>query len=138
MTGKSPRTRRRRGSHGVAAVSGIEGGKQLERGSEHHAAGRSALHAGDTRRYRLPQPGVHGADDTQPRRRQRLPERRCMSSTTRSGPSAGLIVTEGVQPSIHGKGYPRTPGLHDAAQVEAWRRRDRRRTRSRRPYRCAT
>lgn len=35
--------------------------------------------------------------------------------------SAGLIVTEGVQPSIHGKGYPRTPGLHDAGQVEAWR-----------------
>ena len=35
--------------------------------------------------------------------------------------SAGLIVTEGVQPSIHGKGYPRTPGLHEAAQVEAWR-----------------
>jgi N-ethylmaleimide reductase len=34
---------------------------------------------------------------------------------------AGLIITEGVQPSIHGKGYARTPGLHDAAQVEAWR-----------------
>lgn len=36
--------------------------------------------------------------------------------------SAGLIVTEGVQPSIHGKGYARTPGLHEPAQVEAWRR----------------
>ena len=35
--------------------------------------------------------------------------------------SAGLIVTAGVQPSIHGKGYARTPGLHEAAQVEAWR-----------------
>ena len=35
--------------------------------------------------------------------------------------SAGLIVTEGVQPSIDGKGYPRTPGLHEPAQVEAWR-----------------
>ena len=34
--------------------------------------------------------------------------------------SAGLIVTEGVQPSIDGKGYPRTPGLHEPAQVEAW------------------
>ena len=34
---------------------------------------------------------------------------------------AGLVVTEGVQPSIHGKGYARTPGLYDAAQVEAWR-----------------
>ncbi len=35
--------------------------------------------------------------------------------------SAGLIVTEGVQPSVHGKGYARTPGLHDEAQVAAWR-----------------
>lgn len=35
--------------------------------------------------------------------------------------AAGLIVTEGTQPSIHGKGYARTPGLHDEAQVEAWR-----------------
>jgi N-ethylmaleimide reductase len=34
---------------------------------------------------------------------------------------AGLIVTEGTQPSIHGKGYCRTPGLHDAEQVAAWR-----------------
>ena len=34
---------------------------------------------------------------------------------------AGLIVTEGTQPSIHGKGYCLTPGLHDAAQVAAWR-----------------
>jgi len=36
--------------------------------------------------------------------------------------SAGLIVTEGVQPSIDGKGYSRTAGLHETAQVEAWRR----------------
>lgn len=35
--------------------------------------------------------------------------------------AAGLIVTEGTQPSIHGQGYCRTPGLHDAAQVDAWR-----------------
>lgn len=35
---------------------------------------------------------------------------------------AGLIVTEGVQPSIHGKGYYRTPGIHDARQIDAWRR----------------
>ena len=35
--------------------------------------------------------------------------------------AAGLIVTEGTQPSIHGQGYCRTPGVHDAAQVEAWR-----------------
>ncbi|MFZ9965855.1 MAG: alkene reductase [Steroidobacteraceae bacterium] len=36
--------------------------------------------------------------------------------------SAGLIVTEGVQPSIDGKGYARTPGLHEPAQVRAWSR----------------
>ncbi|MER5886377.1 alkene reductase [Streptomyces sp. NPDC001941] len=35
---------------------------------------------------------------------------------------AGLIVTEGVQPSEIGQGYPDTPGLHTDAQVEAWRR----------------
>jgi N-ethylmaleimide reductase len=35
--------------------------------------------------------------------------------------SAGLIVTEGTQPSAHGKGYCRTPGMHSAAQVAAWR-----------------
>ncbi|MFE0187267.1 alkene reductase [Streptomyces sp. NPDC058989] len=35
--------------------------------------------------------------------------------------SAGLIVTEGIQPSVVGQGYPDTPGLHSQAQVEAWR-----------------
>src|ERR1700759_4544887 len=34
---------------------------------------------------------------------------------------AGLIVTEGTQPSPVGQGYMTTPGLHTAAQVEAWR-----------------
>ncbi|WP_211588945.1 alkene reductase [Allorhizocola rhizosphaerae] len=34
---------------------------------------------------------------------------------------AGLIVTEGVQPSAIGQGYMDTPGLHTAAQVEGWR-----------------
>ncbi|HEY1179467.1 MAG TPA: alkene reductase, partial [Phytomonospora sp.] len=34
---------------------------------------------------------------------------------------AGLIITEGVQPSVVGQGYPDTPGLHTAEQVEAWR-----------------
>lgn len=34
--------------------------------------------------------------------------------------SAGLIVTEGTQPSVVGQGYPDTPGLHSAEQVEAW------------------
>lgn len=36
--------------------------------------------------------------------------------------SAGLIVTEGVQPSPHGKGYWRTPGIHAPAQIAAWAR----------------
>lgn len=35
--------------------------------------------------------------------------------------SAGLIVSEGTQPSIHGKGYCRTPGLHSEAQIIGWR-----------------
>lgn len=34
---------------------------------------------------------------------------------------AGLIITEGVQPSAVGQGYPDTPGLHSAAQVASWR-----------------
>lgn len=34
---------------------------------------------------------------------------------------AGLIVTEGVAPSPNGRGYARTPGLWNAAQVEAWK-----------------
>jgi N-ethylmaleimide reductase len=36
--------------------------------------------------------------------------------------SAGLIITEGVQPSVVGQGYTNTPGLHSAEQVEAWRK----------------
>ncbi|MFF3877879.1 alkene reductase [Streptomyces sp. NPDC001978] len=35
--------------------------------------------------------------------------------------SAGLIVTEGIQPSPAGQGYPDTPGLHTSGQVQAWR-----------------
>jgi N-ethylmaleimide reductase len=36
--------------------------------------------------------------------------------------SAGLIVTEATQVSPQGVGYPATPGIHDDAQVEGWRR----------------
>ncbi|MBW4721046.1 alkene reductase [Saccharothrix obliqua] len=36
--------------------------------------------------------------------------------------SAGLIITEGVQPSPVGQGYPNTPGLYSAEQIAAWRR----------------
>ncbi|MGW2046550.1 alkene reductase [Streptomyces sp. NPDC001858] len=39
--------------------------------------------------------------------------------TQRSG--AGLIVTEGIQPSVVGQGYIATPGLHNAEQVASWR-----------------
>ena len=36
--------------------------------------------------------------------------------------SAGLIVTEGVQPCPAGKGYWRTPGIHSPAQIAGWAR----------------
>ena len=35
---------------------------------------------------------------------------------------AGLIITEGTQPSPAGKGYWRTPGIHSQAQIDGWRR----------------
>lgn len=34
---------------------------------------------------------------------------------------AGLIITEGIQPSVVGQGYTHTPGLHSAEQIEGWR-----------------
>ncbi|CAM5560331.1 Alkene reductase OS=Streptomyces alboniger OX=132473 GN=CP975_07900 PE=4 SV=1 [Streptomyces alboniger] len=36
--------------------------------------------------------------------------------------SAGLIITEGIQPSVVGQGYPDTPGLHSAEQIAGWRK----------------
>lgn len=33
---------------------------------------------------------------------------------------AGLIVTEGTQPSAEGKGYWRTPGIHSQQQIDGW------------------
>lgn len=36
--------------------------------------------------------------------------------------AAGLIITEGTQPSPDGKGYCRTPGIYSDAQVAGWRR----------------
>jgi N-ethylmaleimide reductase len=35
--------------------------------------------------------------------------------------SAGLIISEGIQPSVVGQGYPNTPGLHTVDQVISWR-----------------
>ncbi len=34
--------------------------------------------------------------------------------------TAGLIITEGTQPSAVGQGYPHTPGLHTDEQVAGW------------------
>ncbi|QNN53598.1 alkene reductase [Nocardioides mesophilus] len=36
--------------------------------------------------------------------------------------SAGLIISEGTQPSAVGQGYLSTPGIHTPEQVEGWRR----------------
>ena len=36
--------------------------------------------------------------------------------------AAGMIVTEGTQPSRDGKGYARTPGIHTEEQILGWRR----------------
>lgn len=61
-----------------------------------------------------------------PMTRSRADERDCPTELHREyyaqRASAGLVITEGTQPSIHGKGYARTPGIHDAAQIEAWRK----------------
>jgi hypothetical protein len=35
--------------------------------------------------------------------------------------SAGLIITEGIQPCVVGQGYPNTPGLHTVEQMRSWR-----------------
>ncbi len=44
-----------------------------------------------------------------------------MADYYRQRAGAGLIVTEGTQPSAAGKGYWRTPGIHTEAQVAGWR-----------------
>ncbi|WP_194827770.1 alkene reductase [Nocardia sp. XZ_19_231] len=36
--------------------------------------------------------------------------------------TAGLIISEGIQPSLLGQSSPMTPGLHTDAQVQSWRR----------------
>ncbi|MCX6051097.1 MAG: alkene reductase [Campylobacterales bacterium] len=36
--------------------------------------------------------------------------------------SAGLIISEGTQISTQGIGYPATPGIHTAEQVEGWKK----------------
>lgn len=44
-----------------------------------------------------------------------------MAEYYRQRAGAGLIVTEGTQPSPTGKGYWRTPGIHSEEQVAGWR-----------------
>lgn len=44
-----------------------------------------------------------------------------MAEYYRQRASAGLIITEGTQPSADGKGYMRTPGIHSDAQIAGWR-----------------
>jgi N-ethylmaleimide reductase len=45
-----------------------------------------------------------------------------MAEYYRQRAGAGLIVTEATQVSPQGIGYPETPGIHSAEQVEGWRR----------------
>ncbi len=45
-----------------------------------------------------------------------------MAEYYRQRASAGLIITEGTQPSAEGKGYWRTPGMHTQEQVAGWAR----------------
>src|SRR6476659_1289664 len=45
-----------------------------------------------------------------------------MGEYYRQRAGAGLIVTEATQVSPAGVGYPDTPGVHTAEQVEGWRR----------------
>jgi N-ethylmaleimide reductase len=45
-----------------------------------------------------------------------------MAEYYRQRAGAGLIVTEGTQPSPEGKGYWRTPGIYSEAQVAGWAR----------------
>lgn len=44
-----------------------------------------------------------------------------MAAYYRQRASAGLIVTEGIQPSRVGQSNPRTPGLYTSEQVDSWR-----------------
>ena len=45
-----------------------------------------------------------------------------MAQYYRQRAGAGLIITEGTQPSAVGKGYWRTPGIYDDVQIAGWSR----------------
>jgi N-ethylmaleimide reductase len=36
--------------------------------------------------------------------------------------SAGLLITEGTAPSLHGLGYARIPGIYSQAQIDGWKK----------------
>ena len=99
------------------------------------AAGTAAARA--ARWPAAAQPHRHGSDDAQPRARRATSRASLRPPTTARAPAAGLIVTEGTQPSRHGKGYARTPGHAHRGAVCGWRARDRGRARRRRLHRAA-
>jgi len=45
-----------------------------------------------------------------------------MAEYYRQRAGAGLIITEGTQPSAEGKGYWRTPGIYSQEQIDGWAR----------------
>lgn len=67
------------------------------------------------------QPHRHGPDDPQP-----SGEGGTATDLTAEyyaqRASAGLIITEGIQPSAVGQGYAWTPGLHSDEQIASWRK----------------
>ena len=69
-----------------------------------------------------PAPARDGPADPQPRRPRAWSPATSRWSTTRQRASAGLIITEGTQPSAVGQGYLNTPGIHTPEQVAGWRR----------------
>src|SRR5690349_20606649 len=44
-----------------------------------------------------------------------------MARYYRQRASAGLLVTEATQVTPQGVGYPNTPGIHSAEQVDGWK-----------------
>jgi N-ethylmaleimide reductase len=45
-----------------------------------------------------------------------------MAEYYRQRANAGLVITEGVAPSINGVGYARIPGIYNKEQVEGWKK----------------
>ncbi len=73
------------------------------------------------RRHPARQPHRHGPHDPQPGRGREPHPTALVAEYYAQRASTGLIITEGVQPTAIGQGYPNTPGLHTAEQIAAWR-----------------